>query len=314
MTQSGKTNVMKDRGGISGLIEHLKFCGFCSKEARLQNSHVLPAFLFRWLRERGLTGHIRFSENPNRRVQDGIKKPWFCLECEMLFSGYETAFASKFFYPWVGGTHRIAYDDWLLRFCISISWRVLNHCKSDNPLAAYSATQDQLSREASDTWHKFLNGKVEHPGRFECHLIAWDDIGDTTIPNLPSNINRYLQGAIEMDIVGTNSTLYTFAKMGPAMLFGVIQKGSDLWDGTKVHVKHGIFEQRKIVLPLALTGLLRDKAKKTQEIYSSISDAQKEKINAIVDSDLGRVADSGQLKSLLADARLFGDDAILRKE
>jgi hypothetical protein len=289
-------------------------CAFCRKRAQLMESHVLPAFLFRWLRERGMTEHIRFLQNPNRRIQDGIKKPWFCSACETHFSGYETAFAGRFFHPWIAGTRRISYDNWLLKFCTSICWRVLNHCKGQNPMAEYSEEQDRLASEASRAWHKYLSGEAEHPGRFEVHLIAWDDISDSTVPNLPSNMNRYLQGAIEMDIIGTSSTLYTFAKLGPVMLFGVIQRGDDIWKDTRVHVKHGIFEQRKITLPKSMAGLFNEKARKVEEFYSTISEVQQSKINVLVDSNPVRIANSRQLQSLLADARLFGTDAILRKK
>src|SRR3546814_6050943 len=50
-------------------------CAFCDSDEPLRESHVLPAFVFRWLRGRSGTGHMRNTDNPNRRVQDGLKLP-----------------------------------------------------------------------------------------------------------------------------------------------------------------------------------------------------------------------------------------------
>jgi len=47
-------------------------CAFCGEHKDLKVSHVLPAFVFRWLRGRSGSGHLRDTDNPNRRVQDGL--------------------------------------------------------------------------------------------------------------------------------------------------------------------------------------------------------------------------------------------------
>ena len=107
-------------------------CSFCAKNGELRDSHVLPAFVYRWLRKRSGTGHIRHTENPNRRVQDGLKLPWLCALCEAKFSQYETAFATKLFHPWNKGVVRINYTDWLLKFCTSVSWRVRSYARGRN--------------------------------------------------------------------------------------------------------------------------------------------------------------------------------------
>jgi hypothetical protein len=66
-------------------------CAFCGEHKSLKDSHVLPAFVYRWLRTRSGTGHIRNTENPNRRVQDGLKFPWLCGDCESQFNRYGMA-------------------------------------------------------------------------------------------------------------------------------------------------------------------------------------------------------------------------------
>ena len=60
-----------------------KPCHLCEKTAVLRKSHVLPAFLFRWLRTSSATGHLRFAENINRRIQDGWKLESYCNDSDM---------------------------------------------------------------------------------------------------------------------------------------------------------------------------------------------------------------------------------------
>ena len=80
-------------------MESEERCAFCGQQVPLRESHVLPAFAFRWLRGRSGTGHIRHTDNPNRRVQDGLKLKWLCDACEGRFSRSETTFATKVFHP-----------------------------------------------------------------------------------------------------------------------------------------------------------------------------------------------------------------------
>ena len=74
-------------------VDMLGTCAFCGENDNLAESHVLPAFVFRWLRGRSGIGHMRQTDNPNKRVQDGLKFHWLCLKCEGQFSHYEGAFA-----------------------------------------------------------------------------------------------------------------------------------------------------------------------------------------------------------------------------
>jgi hypothetical protein len=287
-------------------------CAFCGGPGPLKDSHVLPAFLFRWLRAYSVTGHMRNSDTPNRRVQDGVKKPWLCDTCEQNFSRYETAFAGKLFHPWLKGNRRVRYDAWLLKFCVSVSWRVLKHCHGHNPNARYTADQLALLGEAEATWGAFLKGDVPHPGKFEQHLVIWDLIEETNILNMPPNINRFLMGAITMDIIGGTRSMMTFAKMGRFMLFGIIQKGSNTWGGTKIYANEGWIEAGKKELPGVLKGFILDRAAMTADHYSAMSDVQHDKMEADAMRDIDRFANSDQFAAMMADADLFGTQAIIR--
>lgn len=301
-------------GSAAGKAESNGICAFCNAEARLRDSHVLPAFVFRWLRGRSGTGHMRQTDNPNRRVQDGLKLPWLCSDCEARFSRYETAFATKVFHPWHAGTYKLPYDNWLLKFCVSVSWRVLRYARGRNPDTTYTEDQEALMDDADARWRAFLLDEEPHPGAFEQHLLIFDMIEDTTVPDLPSNINRFLTGAVTLDIVGSDRSLMTFAKMGRFTIFGIIQKGSLRWEGTKVHVKHGLLKPGKVVVPAPILGLLRDKAMLAGNFMASMSPAQRAKVDQHVIDNIEAFAASDQFASIAADARMFGEDAVLRKD
>src|SRR3546814_5603258 len=103
----------------------------------------------------------------------------------------------------------------------------------------------------------------------DLHLLIFDMSEATTVPDPATNINRFLTGAVTVDRVGSDSSLMTFAKIGRLTIFGIIQKGSHRWEGTKVHIKHGLLKPGKIVIPGALLDLFREKDRKSTRLNSS---------------------------------------------
>jgi hypothetical protein len=235
-------------------------CAFCGEHKSLKDSHVLPAFVYRWLRTRSGTGHIRNTENANRRVQDGLKFPWLCGDCESQFNRYETPFATKIFHPWHSGEYRIAYEEWLLKFCVSVSWRVLKFARGRNKNVPYSNVQQTLMDSAEVRWRAFLKNEVPHPAEFE------------------------------------------------------IQKGPNQWDGTKIHVKHGLLKPSEISVPAGLLDLFREKAENVATTMSNISSVQRAKIDKHILDNLDAFAESDQFASIRADALMFGEHAVLWKD
>ncbi len=290
-------------------------CAFCGKQTLLSESHVLPAFIFRWLRNRsGAPSHLRHTDNPNRRVQDGLKFPWLCNDCEGHFNRYETAFANQVFYPWHSGNQRISYGNWFLKFCVSISWRVFKFARGKNKTPSYTDEQMRLMDEAEARWRAFLNDAAPHPGEFEQHVLIFDKIVNTNVTGLPNNFNRFMIGAVTLDIVGSNNSLMTFAKLGCFNIFGVIQKGNGEWSGTKIHVRHGLLKPAKVVLPAGLLDLFVEKAIHVSKSISTISKLQRKKIDDNIIAKIDIFAKSEQFASILADAEMFGEDAVLWKD
>lgn len=259
-----------------------------------------------------MTGHIRSTDNINRRVQDGLKKPWLCNLCEQLLSREERAFSTRVFRPWLRETTRVEYGPWLLRFCTSISWRVLKHCKGLNPEHRYTPEEDRDAAEAETVWREFLRGTRNGVGRFEQHLLPLDILESTTVPDLADNINRYLTGYIDMDIAGTSKTMMTYAKLGRFAVFGMLRKGRGPWERTRVNAQHGYLAPGKYVLPRGLIAFFNDRARHAHAALSGMSPAQAAKVDNAVLRNIDRARDSEQLRAMVADAILFGEQAIVR--
>jgi hypothetical protein len=283
-------------------------CALCLTEGRLATSHVLPAFVFRWFRETSITGHMRFAQNPKRRVQDGEKKPWLCDDCEQRLSGYERRFANDLFYPWLSGTTRIRYEEWLLKFCVSVSWRVLNHFRDLGEPEHYSADQVAAAERASQVWREFLLGDRVHPGAFEQHLVIFDAVEEASI-QLPQNVNRYLLRSVAMDVVGGKRVAMTYAKLGRFAVFGMIEKGGAPWQNTKVHVREGLLKPQRYVLPAPLADYLREKADAYASVAEQIPEHQRDRIEARAMRDIDRLIETDQFAAMMHDHQLFGDAA-----
>jgi hypothetical protein len=239
--------------------------------------------------------------------------PWLCSDCETKFSAYETAFVNRLFRPWLDGNNRIFYEAWLLKFCVSVSWRVVKFAYGRNNDTHYTAEQIALLKEAEAQWRAFLRGDVSHPGSFEQHILFFDVFEDTNVPDLPTNINRWITGAVTLDIVGSDRQLMTFAKLGKFMIFGIIQKGSAVWQGTKINTNQGWFKSGKFVVPAGLVDLFREKALIASDAFASMSETQLVKVDANIQANLTGFLGSDQFEAIAADARLFGMDAVTRK-
>jgi hypothetical protein len=237
-------------------------CALCLNAGLVKESHIIPAFVFRWLRDTSATGYIRPAETPNKRVQDGLKIPLLCENCEERLSVWEKRFAERVFHPWYQRPGQpIRYADWLLKFCVSISWRVLRYVHDANGLVHLTDPQKVYSRAALNRWADFLLGRAPDPASFEQHIIPWDAIDTHNFPEMSDNINRYMLRAVGTDLPHGNTTVFTHAKLAHFSVFGIIQPTPMPWEGTKVHVRDGVLGSRRYVLPIELLNYINERAR-----------------------------------------------------
>jgi hypothetical protein len=148
-------------------------CALCTKETELKLSHIIPKFVFRWLKESAPSA-IRSIRIPNQRVQDGEKKYLLCSDCEKILNVWETTFCERVFLPLHDSKKKIisiTYGPWALKFAVSVSWRVLLYFYQLDDLAHLSGKQRETTQKTLDVWRKFLLGELQNPGKFEQHLL-----------------------------------------------------------------------------------------------------------------------------------------------
>lgn len=288
-------------------------CKLCQAQGDLQLSHIVPSFVFKWLKK---DGYIRHAENIDRRIQDGEKDYLLCVLCEQRLNAWETQFANNVFHPINANEKHVArYDDWLLKFCVSISWRTLTHVIYKTRLSHLSTSQIEQSEKALATWRQVMLDELRHPGKYEQHLIPLSTIESTGSFNFPPNINRYLIRNVELDVGAGTKSAFVYSKLGRFAIFGFIDVLSPKeWSGTKVHVRHGTIGPRTYTLPYSVGTYLSDRATKAWELMKTMSENQQRKVDSTVEADPERFLNSEVFQAMQQDIKMFGSKAFTRKK
>ena len=114
--------------------------------------------------------------------------------------------------------------------------------------------------------------------------------------------------SVDFDLANTESTAFTFAKIGPFALFGMIEYG-ERWQGTKINANAGTVGPRRYELPLRIFDYWMDRAKRHSKVYRKIPAAQLEKLEAEIRRSPERFLNSGTFEAMELDVRMFGPDA-----
>lgn len=286
-------------------------CALCDQEKALLESHIIPKFVFRWMKRTGGTGYLRGTKNIDVRLQDGFKKRLLCTECELLLNGWETQFANKFFNlavedGWPNGT----YTSWLSKFFASVVWRAALHMESEALLDDLSEDARKDLVGALSTWKAFILAGRTNPGKNELHLIAVGEFSQLRRQHLPPNWHRYTQRTTEMDYSFNDSGTFSaiHVKMGPVSVFGHIKNSTQRWVGTRVAVNHGNF-RFDATLPTSLIDYYIMRAERSREKLSNMSTKQKGVVARTILDNTDRLRTSDFLKVMEQDVNLFGRDA-----
>lgn len=292
-------------------------CRFCGAATPLRQSHILPAFVLRWLKETS-PGAIRLAETVDRRTQDGVKIKLLCEVCEQTFSAWEKAFAERIFLPFHqrnADFEEIHYGSWALKFAASVSWRVLTFYHENSDISHFDEKQLQEAAIALEHWEKFLKGLILHPARFEQHLIPLDFVESISGVGIRWSpfINRYLTRTIDMDVVAFDHSAIVYSKLGRLLLVGFIAgEQRSCWKDTRIHVREGGFGGvKQYRVPSSLIHFINSKANKTAGTLASMSPKQ----NDIIQQAILKKAASGELfdteifEAIKRDAVLFGKEA-----
>jgi hypothetical protein len=260
-------------------------CQLCTNITELRNSHIIPKFVFDWLRETS-PGQIRVAHTPNQRIQDGLKVYLLCDDCEGLFSKWEKPFQETIFSPLhaldFDEPVQIHYKEWAVKYAVSVTWRVLSFYKINNELGHLSEKQRNLADEALNTWRSFLRGQVPNTGIFEQHIIPISMVAEHNMPGMSHYLNRYFLRTVDMDVACSSYSAFVYVKMGRLILFGLIQEPHPkVWLGTKLHIRKGIIGGKRFILPTGIDEYINYKASKLEGANNRLSRRQQEKVRQV---------------------------------
>ena len=208
-------------------------CSLCLQERVLRESHIIPKFVGKWLKETG-TGYLVNAKDGSKRVQDIIKLHLLCDNCEEKFSKLEKYFADKIFFPFHNDKIRtFDYNGNLESFVISLSWKALKivaqDFKEENPHSHLNSLVD----EAELHWREFLNGDRQSVSQYENHLVFLDYVDDNKSAEMDPKFNWYTLRSVDCKIVTYDKRVFVYVKF-PWMIFVTSIHPTTLegWNGT----------------------------------------------------------------------------------
>jgi hypothetical protein len=292
-------------------VSVMNLCRLCHQNDSLQDSHIVPRFVSKWLLESSPTRGLRDLATPNRRRQDLPTLPFLCSECEQLLSRWESEFAAKLFLPLhrnEGTTFR--YGSWGMKFAASVVWRVLSQ-SLEHGLGRFTPEQYRVSMVAEKAWRAFLHGTVRHPGQFEVHAIPLDVVSLPAGSDVSPFLNRYLIRAIDAEAVSRQDEVLVYAKLCRILIIGhVMVPEQRRWRPSRLCVESGRFGGTvDYYLPAGLQSYMNQRAMQGAEAAASQSPRQKAKIHGRMKSDIQRVANSEVFRAMRADVAISGSDA-----
>src|SRR3954468_11545726 len=88
-------------------LSDLSPCALCKQPKPLCDSHIIPAFVGKWLKETSATVYLRSALSPDLRQQDLLTKRLLCADCEGRFSGFERLAAERLVLPYMANHGRV---------------------------------------------------------------------------------------------------------------------------------------------------------------------------------------------------------------
>ena len=226
-------------------MDHRQSCALCGSHRKLEQSHVIPQFAYRWAKERAGEGGV-----PAESV-----RALLCGACEDLFSAHESEFARLVFHPGASGAPLLAkYGGWLRKFAASVCWRILEERIAVDGLAQVNDRWAAELASCRATWKAYLNGKRPDVGAHHLHLLpvgAPLDAARGTASSAASTKVTTRDHMIEGAVARTDREAFVYAKLGPFILFGLIaDPDPKQWQGTRINAE-GKLKPREVVIPAA---------------------------------------------------------------
>jgi hypothetical protein len=274
-------------------------CKLCGLDSKLELSHILPKFIFRWIIKTSATGRLRGMGNPNIPLQDGKKMHLLCSSCEDKFNKYETWFANKMFHPAISGVSVFEYDHNLYRFIVSLFWRVI--VINMNREVYDKAIMRNNLIESEKRLRDFLNSSCEAGKANEVFVIPVSYI--ESAPRELKGLNYYFTRATDVQILFDNSEnkMFFYCVMPFFIIVGnVVGLNKIDFAGCTVDQKKGqLFSKDVIVKDMSVASFMQSQINRIDTL--SISDAQQKSIDERALKDIDKFLKSSSFKATFMD-------------
>ena len=249
-------------------------CKLCGSAAPLKNSHIIPKFVGRWMKDTSPTPYLRFGGDVDKRRQDLFSMELLCEECENRFSAWETKFANEIFHPSATSETIFRYGHWLIKFAASLTWRAIqlrrfqNVGESPDLNAMVDAMESHLSR--------FLLGREKNVGSYTQHVYPVSELTAPVEPGSPM-LNRYLARTAGIDFLRSDdlSEMLVYVKLPMFMFFSVGATKYRTWLETSRIKKASILQPKTYTLPESMLEYLIGRSDRTGELLNSMSPRSK---------------------------------------
>lgn len=219
----------------------LTHCELCLNAGPLRESHIIPKFFGKQLKKESNSQTLVDGVNPekNPRPQDITKARLLCSKCELRFSKWEAAFRNGIMPSNKSLLAPIEYGDWMLKFAVSISWRILTYIKYSPAYLDYQVSTPKglmdllkpvpeaahIQAEAAlNKWRSFL---LNHQTTLPPHNQHFFMLNGKNFPHENCNALLFTTFADE-EIVATH------ALMGQFIIMGIIVGDPLSWKGTLI--------------------------------------------------------------------------------
>ena len=254
-------------------------CRLCHQDKeKLRDSHIVPKMFYNAIKRNSPTGIMREVNNPNKGVQDGVKLPFLCKDCEELFSKYETYFSNNIYTEICQNTGIINIDsrrDEYFYFMLSVAWRVAMYVmETDNP--SFSEDEKKLVYATLAEWREWLlYEKMDKIREVQHFLIPTRDLN--FFASIPVRISDNV--AIDFKTFDKENEFgyaFTFVQVPYFILLSTIWGKTSSMKQFRLGKK---IKNRDSVLPKNITNLLHFlHYDKYFQAYDAMSDKQREMI------------------------------------
>jgi len=268
-------------------------CKFCSEEVqKLEESHIISKFIYRWIKNTSITGRLRDIRNINLPVQDGLKVEFLCEKCETDFSVGEKVFSEDVFIPFVNSKGSLSLLNSInttasKKFILSIVWRATKYCINDREFNGnFTSKEITKFNESIDELKEAY--KSEGKSTLKIYIIpTTEEFYNDGI--LKFNDYAYFERSVSVDFRiydDKDGRAASFIKIPYFLIVSEFKSHKkDNWTGLDLF-GNLLFDSKKCCIPDYVNDYMEFDCQRAYEESDKMSDKQKQKIADIAEKKI----------------------------